>query len=323
MGPLVGVNLRELFPQHAVQPEWYSRKRIAIDGHNVAFRYLTSIRTREGDVVRSEAGRPISHLIGFLGLVRTLRAAGAEPIVIWDGDVHPRKQATVDERIRKREEAVAKAEAAKVAGDHDAYVRAMRSTVYLDQQMIDDCTSILEPLGVAVARADHDGERYAAALCHEGHADAVATEDFDALVAGAPTVLRKAGGASTFLHRLSDVETHGLSLEQLQEIAIVCGTDWHPGVKGFGPKTALKALRQYDSLERIFEEADAGRDGTRFHRLVAACDLDLAGFQDLKAYVANVPQPEAPRSAKPCPEVAAAAAEDLGVSRERVLACFC
>ncbi len=319
----MGVNLRELFPQHDVPANWYNGKRIAIDGHNVAFRYLTSIRTRDGDVVRSDTGRPISHVIGFLGLVRTLRLAGAEPIVIWDGEVHPRKQATVDERIRKREEAVAKAEAAKAAGDHASYVRLMRSTVYLDQTMIDDCTQLLEPLGVAVTRADHDGERYAAALCHQGHADVVATEDFDALVAGAPTVLRKAGGASTFLHRLSDLETHGLTVEQLQEVAIVCGTDWHPGVKGLGPKTALKVVRQHGSIEKLFQEVEAGRNGTRFHQLISNSDLDLDAFCALKEFIADIPSPDEPAKARPCPEVAAAAAEDLGVSRERVLSCFC
>src|SRR5688500_15347807 len=31
----VGVNLRDLFPQHPLPPNWLDGKRIAIDGHNV------------------------------------------------------------------------------------------------------------------------------------------------------------------------------------------------------------------------------------------------------------------------------------------------
>ncbi|MGB0651699.1 MAG: hypothetical protein ACPGQL_00730 [Thermoplasmatota archaeon] len=319
----VGVNLRDLFPQHEVPNDWYHGKRIAVDAHNVAFRYLTSIRGRDGDVLRGDDGRAIGHLLGFLGLVKQFRERGAEPIIIWDGKVHPRKQATVDERIRKREETLARANAAKAAGDHQLYARLMRGTVYLSDDMIGDATKLLEPLGVAVTRADHDGERYAAALCHAGHADAVATEDFDALVAGAPTVLRKAGAAAPFLLHLEDIDAHGLSLDQLRELAIVCGTDWHPGVKGFGPKTAVKAITQYGSLERLFEQADEGLLGSRFHKLVAACDLDAAGFVDLKEYIAALPEPPEPASAKPCPEMATAVAEDMGINPERVLGCFC
>lgn len=320
----VGVNLRDLFPQHPVPEDWYNGKRIAVDGHNVAFRYLTSIRGKDGDVLRNENGRAISHLLGFTGLVRQLREKGAEPIVVWDGKVHPRKQATVNERIRKREEAQARADEAKASGDYALYHRLMRSTVYFSEEMIHDATRLLESVGVAVVTADHDGERYGAALCAAGHADAVATEDFDALVAGAPWVLRKAGGGEPFLHKLTDLEAQSLTVQQLRQIAIVCGTDWHPGVKGFGAKTAVKALASYPHLGDLFAEVDGGDvDSTRFHKLIAKGAMSSEEFADLDAYIAKLPDPEEPRKAKPCPEMARATAEDVGLSAERVMACFC
>src|SRR5688500_18393747 len=111
-GPRMGVNLRDLFPAHEVPDGWYEGKRIAVDGHNVAFRYLASYRSPDGDVLRNPEGRPIGHLIGYLNLVRHLRERGAEPIVVWDGDVHPRKRATVEERITRRVEAALNAEEA-------------------------------------------------------------------------------------------------------------------------------------------------------------------------------------------------------------------
>lgn len=319
----MGVNLRDLFPQHPVPDGWYRGQRIAIDGHNVAFRYLTSIRARDGDVLRNADGRVTSHLYGFLGLVKQLRERGAEPIVIWDGPVHPRKQATVDERIAKRKEAEARAQAALAAGDHATYRRVLRATTYLDSAMIEDCTRILEPLGVAVATADHDGERYAAALCAQGHADAVATEDFDALVAGAPSVLRKAGGQAPFMHRLDDLDPHGLDLDRLREIAILCGTDWHPGVKGFGAKTAMKALTVHGTIRTLVEEAARGTGDSRFHKLVAASDLTPELFDELDTFIRRLPAPDAPRKARPCPEMATATAEEIGIGPERVMACFC
>lgn len=315
--------MRDVFPQRPVPDGWYAGKRIAIDGHNVAFRYLTSIRGKDGAALQNSEGRTIAHLLGFTGLVRQMRMQGAEPIVIWDGPVHPRKQATVNERIRKRQETLAKVEEARAAGDHQLVHRLMRGTVYLAENMINDASRLLEAVGVAVVTADHDGERYGAALCHAGYADAVATEDFDALVAGAPWVLRKAGGGEPFMHHLHDIGEHGLDQRQLRQLAIVCGTDWHPGVKGFGAKTAIKAMQDYPDLEVLFEETEAGKATTRYHKLVAASDMSHADFVDLDGFIANLPEPAEPRATTPSVEIAAAVADEMGIQRERATGCFC
>lgn len=300
---------------------WYAGKRIAVDGHNLAFRYLTSLRGPGGDLLRNPGGRAIGHLVGFLNVVRHLRRLGAEPILVWDGDVHPRKQATVAERVRRRQEAFQQAQLALAAGDQVAYARLARAAVRVTPDMIEDAGRLLGPLGVAVVRADHDGERYAAALCHAGHADAVASEDFDTLVAGAPAMLRRVGGSDAFLHRLDDAAAHGLTAEQLRHVAILCGTDWHPGVKGIGPRLALEAVRA--GLPRLFQEAEAGHTPTRLHRLVSAGGLPWPEFEALDRFIADLPTPPAPRAAPPDPSAAVAAAEELGVGRARVLGCFC
>ena len=42
----------------------------------------------------------------------------------------------------------------------------------------------------------------------------------------------------------------GLTHEQLIDVGILIGTDFNPdGVKGIGPKTALKLIKQYGSLK--------------------------------------------------------------------------
>lgn len=40
---------------------------------------------------------------------------------------------------------------------------------------------------------------------------------------------------------------------QLIDLAILIGTDYFPGVKGIGTKTALKLLKKYDSLETVIQ----------------------------------------------------------------------
>lgn len=375
--PGLGVNLRDLFEPHDVPDGWYEGKRIAVDGHNVAFRYLTSFRSRDGDVLRNADGRPIGHLIGYLNLVRHLRERGAEPIIVWDGDVHPRKRETVKERIEARQKAQRREEDARQelalpdaelgarermqmqaeledlharegptplsdralvlelelqATDvqlgqrrrwrlQESAKRHMRAMTYLDAGMIRDCTRLLESLGVAVVRADYDGERYAVALCKAGIAQAVATEDYDALVAGAPTVLRKAGSPAPFLHHLADMERHGLTLAQLRWVAILCGTDWHPGVKGLGAKTAVKMLREHPDLPTLLREAEQGTGTSRYHRLLAG--MAPREFEELDAFIAALPDVQAPRAPKPDPGAAAEVAAQWGLDRNRTLACFC
>lgn len=384
----MGVNLRDLFAPHPVPGGWFEGKRIAVDGHNVAYRYLTSMRARDGDVLRGPGGQPIGHLLGYVNLVRHLRERGAEPIIVWDGQVHDRKRRTVDERnvdrrrasdIRTTLEAELEranrlgpreygrtlraeleadvallesllptdasvqeeldgkrrelARAAFLPDDQygalrtvrleDEAVLARRRVTQVDERMIGDATRLLGALGVAVVRAPHDGERYAAALCQAGHADAVATEDFDALVAGAPSVLRKAGSLECFLHHLSDLDGHRLTREQLRHIAILSGTDFHPGVKGFGAKTAMRMLRETPDLRALIAQAERGEGETRYHRLVREAGLTLAEFDAVDAFLADLPAAERPAPARPDPAMAVGLASELGVQRERVLACFC
>jgi flap endonuclease-1 len=384
----VGVNLRDLFPQHPLPHGWLDGKRVAVDGHNVAFRYLSSFRGRDGDLLRAPDGRAIGHLLGYANLVRHLRERGAEPIVVWDGPAHERKRRTVDERRRLRRDAgdtvdaleaelqqatllglpafgaahraslqaqvglleallpadpgaageleERRAEVARAARLTDAQLGAARAVrleqevlearrrfTAIDGRMIADATRLLETLGVAVLRAPHDGERYAAALCGAGHADVVATEDFDALVAGAPAVLRKAGSLQAFLHRLEDLGGHRLTPAQLRHVAILCGTDFHPGVKGFGAKTAARMMQEFPDVRRLIAEAERGEGSTRYHVLLRASGLTLDEFDGLDAFLADVPEVEAPRPARPDPAAAAALAAEMGLHRERVLACFC
>jgi flap endonuclease-1 len=317
----VGVNLRDLFPQHPVPAGWFEGKRIAVDGHNVAFRYLTAVRGPDGDVKRTN-GRPVGHLIGFVNLVSYLRERGAAPIVVWDGATHPLKRSTVEGRITARVEAALNAEDALVVGDQESYLKHLRASTYLDAGMVRDAKHLLQALGVPVVDAPHDGERYAAALCLAGHADAVATEDYDALVAGAPFVVRKAGGPDCSLHDLGDLARHGLSREQLRHVAILCGTDFHPGVKGFGAKTAVRMLAEHPDVRRLIAEVEQGIGKTRYHRLLSESGLALADFDKVDSFLADLPLPPAPPAQGDDVAMARKLEREWDLPPRRVTACF-
>ena len=44
-----------------------------------------------------------------------------------------------------------------------------------------------------------------------------------------------------------------LSQEQLVDLGIMIGTDFHPGIRGVGPKTGLKLLHKHGTLEGVCE----------------------------------------------------------------------
>ena len=47
---------------------------------------------------------------------------------------------------------------------------------------------------------------------------------------------------------------HQLTRAQLIDLAIMIGTDFHPGIKGIGPKTGIKLIKQFGDIETICEQ---------------------------------------------------------------------
>lgn len=114
---------------------------------------------------------------------------------------------------------------------------------------------------VAWVNAVGEAEKCMAWMCTQGHADVAVTEDIDALVCGAPVVLRGLGMAGVHaqasLHemRLSDVlEALQLSsLPELVDFGILCGCDFSCTLPKIGPVNALKLVHAWHSIERIME----------------------------------------------------------------------
>ena len=53
------------------------------------------------------------------------------------------------------------------------------------------------------------------------------------------------------------LERLGISREQLVDLAILVGTDFSPGVRGIGPKQALRLIQEYGILDALPAEVRA------------------------------------------------------------------
>lgn len=263
----MGVNLTPIVTPERLTLEDLRGRSFAVDGNNVLYQFLALIRRPDGTLLTSRDGRVTSHLVGLL--YRTTRLVsdyGLDLVFVFDGRPDRRKRGELEARRRVREKAEREYAEALAQGDlATAWSKAVTST-RLRKDMVADAQELLTLLGIPWIQAPGEGEAQAAFLCQQGRVWAAATRDYDALLYGAPRLLRyltiqgreflPAQGTSRPLEpELLELEgllrNLGLSRQQLVDLAILVGTDYHPGVKGIGPKKALALLREYGRLEGL------------------------------------------------------------------------
>ena len=155
----------------------------------------------------------------------------------------------------EREEAREKYEAAKAAGDmEEARKYGMRSS-RMSEYIIESSKELLTYMGVPYVQAKGEGEAQGAYMVQKGDAWAVASQDYDCLLFGAPRIIRNltlSGGLSNLEYLelekvLSEID---LTREQLIDVALMVGTDFNEGIHGIGAKTGLKLIRN-NTLEDV------------------------------------------------------------------------
>ena len=263
----MGCNLRDLADAKETTMEAMRGKKVGIDSFLLAFQFLTTIRDRsptgDGGPLRADNGKVVAHLMGFLSRASTMLAKGVKPVFIFDGKHPDLKKEEMDARRAVREEAEKQWKAALEAGDYVTAQKMAQRCVKYTPEMVDESIEMLKLMGIPAFRAAAEGEAQAAVMAANGQLDAVATQDWDALLYGAPTVIRNfASDGSKRMGRIiraqeieleQILEDNQLTREQLIDLGIMIGTDFHPGIKGIGPKTGLKLIKEFENIESICE----------------------------------------------------------------------
>jgi 5'-3' exonuclease len=115
---------------------------------------------------------------------------------------------------------------------------------------------LLEAMGVPALRAPGEGEAQAAHLCEMGEADHVATEDWDALLHGVPSLL-KDFGTSGCEQILLDVllDEQDWTLEELRWYGALRGTDYNESVSGVGSVYGMEIINEAESFDAVIASA--------------------------------------------------------------------
>ncbi len=261
----LGVDLKDLIPKTPVKLEDLNGKSIAIDAYNALYQFLSIIRQPDGTPLKDTSGKVTSHLSGLLYRTSNLVERGIKPIYVFDGTPPVLKAAEIERRKQVKMEATIRYEKAIAEGKIAEARMYAQATTSMKDYMEDDSKRLLELMGLPWVQAPSEGEAQAAHMTKRGDADYCGSQDYDSLLFGAPILIRnitisgkrKLPNKNIYIDILPEVITLEKALkeceityEQLIDMGILIGTDFNPdGIKGLGPKTALKLIKQYRTIE--------------------------------------------------------------------------
>lgn len=267
----MGVNISDIVPKTKRNLSHFKGKWVAIDAYNTLYQFLSIIRQPDGTPLKDSEGRTTSHLAGLLYRTSNLMETGVKPVYVFDGKPHELKSPTLEGRRYVKEKAREEWKIALEEGDLERARTKAQQTSVLTSEMVDASKQLLGYLGVPCVQSPRDGEAQASYMAKKGHVWAAASQDFDSLLFGAPTLIRNLTITGkrkmprrrdyvnvepeevTLGETLSSLE---ISREQLVDLAILVGTDFNQGIKGIGPKKALKLIKEHKTLEKIMEEKE-------------------------------------------------------------------
>lgn len=324
----MSVDLSKLILREKIDMASLGGRTIAVDAYNTIYQFLTIIRQPDGTPLMDQNGNVTSHLSGLFFRMIELIGNGIRPIMVFDGIPSLLKQRTINARMKRRDEAFSEWQKAREEGNlEEARTRAQQST-RITKEIVSSSKHLLELMGIPYVNAPSEGEAEASHMCKNGRTDLVGSQDYDTLLFGAPKVVRnltisgrrKLPRKNIYVNvepELVDLEStlHSLAISnrQLIWIGIMLGTDFNEGIRGIGPKTALKIAKPSRSLDEVIAEVKK-KFGAEF-------DTDVHEVENLflNPEVIDVPEDAVRYAQRPDkPEILRFMCDEHGFSRERI-----
>jgi len=267
----VGVKIGDLVVKHPIKVKDLTGRKIAIDAPNILYQFLSSIRQSDGSPLTDSEGNVTSHLTGLLYRTSNLLACGIKPVFVFDGKPPEIKGDTLSKRKEVKEKAQKEWMKALEEEDFAAAKKAAQATSRLTSEMVEHTKEALDAMGIPWVQAPMEGESQAAYMAQKGDVWATGSTDYDALLFATPILIRylsiggkrKLPGKNIYINvepeqiNLADsLKKLEITQEQLIDIGILIGTDFNYGVKGIGPKTALKLIKEGKTIEECYKMKD-------------------------------------------------------------------
>ncbi|APW99908.1 flap endonuclease-1 [Halobiforma lacisalsi AJ5] len=244
---------------------------VAVDAHNWLYRYLTTtVKWTNSDIYTTADGTEVANLVGIVQGLPKFFENDVTPVMVFDGGPSELKADEIESRREQRRSYEEQLETAREEGDEVAIAQLESRTQRLTPTIQETSRELLRLFDVPIVEAPAEGEAQAAHMVRHGDADYVGSEDYDALLFGAPLTLRQltSKGNPELMDLEATLEEHDLTLEQLIDAAILIGTDFNEGVSGIGPKTAITEITEHGDLWSVLEaRGDTVEYGDRVRQL--------------------------------------------------------
>ncbi|KAG5642549.1 Elongation of fatty acids protein 2 [Asterophora parasitica] len=215
-------------------------RKVAIDASMSIYQFLIAVRQKDGEMLTNDAGETTSHLMGFF--YRTIRIVenGIKPAYVFDGKPPELKKGVLSKRYEKRAEAKEDNEEAKEVGTVEEMDKFSRRTVKVTREHNEECRRLLKLMGIPVVVV------YAAG-----------SEDMDTLTFSAPILFRHLTFSEAKKQPISEINLQAalegldMNMSQFIDLCLLLGCDYLEPIKGVGPKTALKLIREHKGLKGV------------------------------------------------------------------------
>lgn len=264
----MGVDLGDLAVKHTISLQSLSGKIIAMDAFNIIYQFLASIRQEDGTPLMDYKGNITAHLSGLFYRNCRFLESGIRPVYVFDGPAHGFKGKTQAGRSEAKRRAEEKWKAALEMEKFEEAKKFAQATSRLTPEMVVESRLLLDAMGIPSVQAPADGEAQAAMMVQKGIAYATASQDYDALMFGSPVLVRNLSITGRrkvprqdryimvepeMIELRETLQALGTGRDGLITMGILLGTDFNEGVKGIGPKTALKIVKEHRTLEAVTE----------------------------------------------------------------------
>lgn len=230
------------------------------------YQFLIAVRSggpnQQSFMLTNAEGETTSHIQGMFNRTIRFLSEGIRPVFVFDGKPPQIKSHELVKRREKREKAQAALKTAEEEGNVEEQDKQSKRLVRAGHKENADCRKLLELMGVPVVLAPCEAEAQAAALARAGLVYAAGTEDMDALTFRTPVLVRKmtfANASKSMVQTMNyEAAIAGLELthDQFVDLCILLGCDYCDTIKGVGPKTALKMIREHGTIEEILKTID-------------------------------------------------------------------
>lgn len=267
----MGLAIKEIIKYKEINIADLKDKTLAVDTYNMLYQFLTTIRARDGSLLTDSSGNVTSHLVGLFSRVTNMMENGLKLVFVFDGEPPKLKYKERQRRAEIKKEAMKEYEIAKEREDIEAMKKFASRTATLTGTMINDAKELITLLGLPVVQAKSEGEAQAAYLVKHGEAFACVSQDFDTLLYGSTNLVRNLSIAGKrkktnklgyvtvkpeLINLSENLNNLGIDNDLLIALAMLVGTDYNiGGIKGIGPKNALKLVKQYKKdFNAMFKE---------------------------------------------------------------------